>query len=107
MASGFSVKPSALQSGSQDMAGLQGTCAGIADDIYNALTALAGSAGHAGLTAALTDAAGQGSQAFSGMVAAYGHNWQGLAGSGQLYSGTDIVVADKVAKVGSSPGRVK
>ena len=105
MARGFSVKPSRLQSGSQEMAGLQETSAGIADDVFSTLSAMAGVAGHPGLAAALHGAAGKGNQACSGMCEAYGHLWQGLAGSNQIYTGTDLVIAQKVSAVGSSTGR--
>jgi hypothetical protein len=104
VASGFSVKPSALGSGSQEMAGLQATSAGIADDLFSTLSAMAGSAGHPGLAAALQRAAGKGNQACSGMCEAYGHIWQGLAGSSQIYVGTDLVIAQKASAVGSSLG---
>jgi hypothetical protein len=104
VASGFSVKPSRLQSGSQEMASLQGTSAGIADDVFSTLSAMAGAAGHPGLAAALQGAAGTGNQACSGMCEAYGHLWQGLAGSSQIYAGTDLVIAQKVSDVGSSTG---
>jgi hypothetical protein len=60
-----SVTPFVLQVGGQDVASLQGTCQAIAEDVAGALTAMAGSAGHQGLSAALTKAAGQGNRTFT------------------------------------------
>jgi uncharacterized protein YukE len=104
VASGLSVKPDLLQSGSQEMAGLQGTSAGLADDFFGTLTSMAGAAGHPGLAAALHGAAAKGNQACSGMCDAYGHLWQGLAGASQVYAGTDLVIAQKAAAVTSPLG---
>jgi uncharacterized protein YukE len=89
MSQGFSVTPFVLQVGSQDVGGLQNTCQTIAEDVAGTLTAMAGSAGHAGLSAALSKAAGQGNRAFTTMWAAYGHASQGLATSAQNYIDAD------------------
>ena len=60
MGQGFTVTPFVLEAGGQDMFGLQQPCQAIARDVAKALTGMAGAAGHPGLSAALTDAAGQG-----------------------------------------------
>jgi uncharacterized protein YukE len=85
MSQGFTVTPFVLQAGSQDVAGLQDTCQAIAQDVAGTLTAMAGSASHQGLSAALTRAAGQSGRSFTTMWAAYGHTSQGLAASAQNY----------------------
>ncbi len=69
MSQGFTVTPFVLQVGSQDVAGLQDTCQAIADNVAGTLAAMAGSASHQGLCAALTRAAGQGNRAFTTMWA--------------------------------------
>jgi uncharacterized protein YukE len=89
MSQGFTVTPFVLQVGSQDVADLQDTCQAIADNVAGTLTAMAGSASHQGLCAALTRAAGQGNRAFTTMWAAYGHTSQGLAASAQNYLDAD------------------
>jgi hypothetical protein len=86
---GFTVKPSALQSGSEGATGLQEYCLAVAQDAVETLGAMAGSAGHADLASALTDAAGRGDKAFTGMVAAYGHCSQSLAASAQTYTSAE------------------
>jgi hypothetical protein len=93
---GFSVRPGQLLAGSQNVAALQGRCQLIADYVVETLTAMAGSAGHAGLASALTGAAGRGDRAFTGMCAAYGHASNGLAASGQNYAGADQAAAGAV-----------
>lgn len=85
MSQGFTVTPFVLRVGSQDVAGLQGTCQAIAEDVAGTLAAMAGSAGHQGLSASLTRAAGQGGRSFTTMWAAYGHTSHGLAASAQNY----------------------
>ena len=97
MSQGFSVTPFVLQVGGQDVASLQGTCQAIAEDVADALTAMADSAGHQGLSAALTKAAGQGTRTFTTIWAAYGHTGQGLARPGS--SGTTTKHAQPVLKV--------
>ena len=89
------VTPLVLQTGSQDVAGLQQTCRAIAEDVVSSLTSMAGAAGHPGLSSALTGAAGHGSHAYTTMWAAYGHASQGLAGSAQVYFSADDTVASK------------
>ena len=96
MSQGFSVTPFVLQSGSQDVASLQSTCQAIAADVAGTLTAMAGSAGHQGLSAALTRAAGQGDRSFTTMWAAYGHTSQGLASSAQNYLDADQSVVSNL-----------
>jgi len=96
MSQGFSVTPFVLQVGGQDVASLQGTCQAIAEDVAGALTAMAGSAGHQGLSAALTRAAGQGNRTFTTIWAAYGHTSQGLAASAQNYLDADQAVINNL-----------
>jgi uncharacterized protein YukE len=96
MSQGFSVTPFVLQVGSQDVASLQDTCQAIAQDVAGTLTAMADSAGHQGLSAALTRAAGQGNRAFTTMWAAYGHTSQGLASSAQNYLNADQSVVSSL-----------
>jgi uncharacterized protein YukE len=96
MSQGFSVEPFVLQVGSQDVGGLQNTCQDIAEDVADALTAMADSAGHQGLSAALTEAAGEGNRAFTMMREAYGHASQGLATSAQNYLDADQRVIDSL-----------
>jgi uncharacterized protein YukE len=96
MSQGFSVTPFVLQVGSQDVASLQDTCQAIAQDVAGTLTAMADSAGHQGLSAALTRAAGQGNRAFTTMWAAYGHTSQGLASSAQNYLDADQSVVSSL-----------
>jgi uncharacterized protein YukE len=99
MGAGFSVTPSALQAGSQDVASLQGRCMAVGQDAVGALTAMAGTAGHPGLESALTGAAGRGNKAFTGMWAAYGHCSQGLATSAQTYSSNESALANRIGTV--------
>jgi hypothetical protein len=96
MSQGFSVTPFVLQTGSEDVASLQSTCQAIAADVAGTLTAMAGSAGHQGLSAALTRAAGQGDRSFTTMWAAYGHTSQGLASSAQNYLDADQSVVSNL-----------
>ena len=106
MSQGFSVTPFVLQMGSQDVAGLQDTCQAIADDVARTLTAMAGSAGHQGLSAALTRAAGQGDRSFTTMWAAYGHNSQGLAASAQNYLDADQKIISNLGLFLGDRGRI-
>jgi uncharacterized protein YukE len=96
MSQGFSVTPFVLQVGGQDVAGLQDTCQAIAQDVAGALTAMAGSAGHQGLSEALTRAAGQGNRTLTTIWAAYGHTSQGLAASAQNYLDADQSVVSNL-----------
>jgi hypothetical protein len=96
---GFSVRPSGLSAGSQDMGALQRRCQLIAEYVVATLSSMAGSAGHAGLASALQGAAGRGDQAYTGMWAAYGHASQGLAASATTYSGTARAIATQLRAV--------
>jgi hypothetical protein len=96
MSQGFTVTPFVLQVGSQDVAGLQNTCQAIAEDVAGTLSAMAGSASHQGLSAALTKAAAQGDRSFTTMWAAYGHTSQGLAASAQNYLDADQKVVSNL-----------
>lgn len=100
MGQGFTVKASVLQSRSQDASGLQEYCQAVAVDAVETLAGMASSAGHPGLTSALTDAAGRGNKAFSGMLAAYGHAAKGLAASGQTYANADQANAARAKGIG-------
>jgi hypothetical protein len=96
MGAGFSVTPPALQAGSENVAGLQSRCLAVGEDAVQALTAMAGAAGHPGLESALSGAAGRGNSAFTGMWAAYGHCSQGLAGSAQTYASNENALANRI-----------
>jgi hypothetical protein len=61
---GFSVSPSKLQAGSQEVSRLQERNLIIAEDVIGALGGMTGSAGHAGLVSALSGAEGQGVRTF-------------------------------------------
>jgi hypothetical protein len=89
MSQGFSVRPSGLQAGSQEVADLQSRCQVIAQSVVMTLKAMASSAGHVGLATAFDDAAGKGDRAYTGAWAAYGHTSQGLSASAKNYSGTE------------------
>jgi hypothetical protein len=100
MSQGFTVKTSGLDTGSQDMAGLQERCQLIAEYAMATLTAMAGSAGHAGLASALNGASGKSRRWYTGAWAAYGHASQSLSASSKTYSGADQGVANQVSSVG-------
>jgi uncharacterized protein YukE len=97
MSQGFTVTPFVLQTGSQDVAGLQETCQAIAEDVAGTLSAMAGSAGHEGLSAALTGASGRGNRAFTTMWAALGHTSQSLATSAQNYLNADQKIVSNLS----------
>jgi hypothetical protein len=84
------------------MSGLQQTCQKIAQDVVDALTDMAGAAGHAGLRGALTGAAGRGSNAYTAMSAALGHTSDGLASSAQTYLSADQKSASQASAVARS-----
>jgi hypothetical protein len=89
MGQGFTVKGSVLQAKSEAATSLQEYCQAVTLDAVGALRAMAGSAGHSGLTSALTEAAPCGDKAFTGMLAAYVHVAEGLATSGQRYANAE------------------
>jgi hypothetical protein len=95
---GFSVNAAKLQAGSAQVSDLQGRCEVIAGDATDTLAAMAGSAGHPSLAAALTGAAGQGMVTFWGIGSAYQHVTDGLAASAETYSSTE---RDLAAKAGT------
>jgi len=101
MGQGFTVKPSVLQSNGQGATDLQEYCQAVAVDAVETLAGMASSAGHPGLASALTEAAGRGDKAFSGMLAAYGHAATGLAASGQTYANADQANAARTKGVTS------
>ena len=96
MSQGFTVRPSGLQAGSQDVAAMQSRCQGIAQYIVMTLQAMAGAAGHAGLAAAFSDAAGKGGRGYTGAWAAYGHASQGLAASAKNYLHAEQAVISQI-----------
>jgi hypothetical protein len=102
---GFSVRPSGLSAGSHDIGELQGRCQLIAQYVVATLTSMSGSAGHAGLAAALKDAAGRGDTAYTGMWAAYGHTSHSLAASANTYSSADQAIADQIRALIRGGGR--
>jgi hypothetical protein len=104
---GFTVKPSGLDAGSQDMSGLQARCQLIAEYAMATLTAMAGSAGHAGLASALDGATGKSRRWYTGAWAAYGHASQGLATSSKTYASADQGVANQATAVGGWLGRLR
>jgi hypothetical protein len=99
MSQGFTVRPSGLQAGSQDVAALQSRCQGIAQYIVMTLQAMAGASGHTGLAAAFSDAAGKGDRAYTGAWAAYGHASQGLAASAKNYSDVEQAIIGQIPTV--------
>ncbi|HUA27745.1 MAG TPA: hypothetical protein VMC03_02585 [Streptosporangiaceae bacterium] len=96
MGAGFSVRPSGLSAGGQDMGDLQARCQLIAQYVVATLTSMSGSAGHAGLAAALKGAAGRTDTVYTGMWAAYGHTSQSLAASADTYSSADQAIANQI-----------
>jgi tetrahydromethanopterin S-methyltransferase subunit H len=90
---GFSVRASKLQAGSQDVAELQGIWQVLADNAVTAMGAMAGAAGHAGLTSALSEAAGKGNKSFTGLWAAYGHVSSSLTSCAVTYTKADQAAA--------------
>lgn len=89
MGQGFSVVPSQLTAGSNDVAGLQEIWRGLAGNAIDALAAMAGSAGHPDLTSALNGAAGRGYKSFTGLSAAYGHVRSSLTSTAANYTHSD------------------
>ncbi len=99
MGQGFSVNAAKLGAGSEDVAGLQGSCESITGDAVDALAGMAGSAGHAGLASALTGAAGQGFKAFVEMAVAYRHVSDSLTASAETYAGTERAIAAQAGAI--------
>ena len=89
MAPGLSFDAKTLQAKSSEALSLQQYCLAVGMDSVEALASMASSAGHPGLTSALTDATGRGNKAFTGMIAAYGHAYQGLVGTAQILGETE------------------
>ena len=96
---GFSVNAAKLQAGSGQVSGLQDRCEVIAGDATDTLTGMAGSAGHAGLASALSDAAGRGIKVFLVLGAAYGHVSSGLSASATNYTKTDQGITGQVGLI--------
>jgi hypothetical protein len=86
---GFSVRASELQVGSQDVAGLQSSWQVLADNAVAAVGAMAGAVSHADVASALSEAAGEGGKAFTGLSAAYGHVCNGLTSCAANYTRAD------------------
>ena len=89
MGQGFSVNARKLADGSQDVSGLLGRCEAIAADAVQAIVAMGGTAGHAGLAAALDGAAEQGTKAFLDLGNAYRHVASGLTTTASTYTQTE------------------
>jgi hypothetical protein len=89
VAPGLSFNAEALQAKGSEALSLQQYCLAVAMDVVEAMASMAGSAGHPGLESALTDATGRGNKAFTGMIAAYGHAYQGLTGTAQILGETE------------------
>jgi hypothetical protein len=96
---GFSVNAVELNAGSGQVSGLQDRCEILSEDAADTLTAMAGSAGHADLASALSDAAGQGAKAFWGMGTAYGHVSSSLSASAANYTKTDEGIAGQARSI--------
>lgn len=89
MAPGLSFDAQTLQAKSKEALSLQQYALAVAMDAVESLASMASSAGHPDLVSALTDATGHGNRAFTGMIAAYGHAYQGLVGSAQSLGDTE------------------
>lgn len=89
MGQGFSVNARRLAEGSQDITSLLGRCEAIAADTVQAITGMGGAAGHAGLAAALSGAAEQGTKAFLDLGTAYRHVASGLTTTASTYTQTE------------------
>lgn len=89
MGEGFSVNARKLAEGSQDVTGLLGRCEAIAADAVQAIAGMAGAADHAGLVAALSGAAEQGTKAFLDLGSAYQHVASGLTSTASTYVQTE------------------
>ena len=89
MGQGFSVNARKLAEGSQDITGLLGRCEAIAADAVQAIAAMGGAAGHAGLASALRGAAEQGTKAFLDLGSAYRHVAGGLTAAAGTYTQTE------------------
>lgn len=100
---GFSVNASRLGAGSQDITGLLDRCEAVASDAMQAITAMGGATGHAGLAAALNGAAEQGARTFLDLGGAYRHVATGLAATAGTYARTeqDLVTRSEQVTRGS------
>ena len=98
MGQGFSVNAAKLHSGSQQVTDLQNRCELIAQDAVDTLASLAAAAGNADLASALHTSAWQGTSAYSGMAAVYGHVSSSLAASAANYGNAERAIT---AKAGS------
>ena len=78
-----------LADGSQDVTGLLGRCEAIAADAVQAIAAMGGAAGHAGLASALGGAAEQGTKTFLDLGSAYRHVASGLTAAASTYAQTE------------------
>lgn len=99
MGQGFSVNALRLGEGSQDITGLLNRCEAIAADAMQAMTAMGGVAGHAGLTSALDGSAELGAKAFLDLGAAYRHVATGLATSADTYTQTEQELARRSEQI--------
>ena len=99
MGQGFSVNPSKLRAGSQDVTGLHGRCESIAGDAVDALAGMAGAAGHAGLASAMSGATGQGFRAFVEMGVVYRHVSDSLTASAETYASTERNLAARAGAI--------
>lgn len=103
MGQGFSVSPSKLQAGSQEVSRLQERSLIIAEDAIGALGGMTGSAGHAGLVSALGGAEGQGVRTFWALGVAYQHVSAGLAASAETYAGTERGIGAQFGTIFGKP----
>jgi hypothetical protein len=101
MAPDLSFNADTLQAKGEDAISLEQYCQAVGVTVVEALSGMAGAVGHPGLASALTDGAGQGDKAFSGMTAAYGHAYSGLVGTAQTLGGADQGIAGTVKGIGN------
>lgn len=102
MGQGFSVAASKLAAGSEDITALLGRCEAIASDAVTALGAMAGAAGHAGLSSALTGAGDQGAKTFLDASAAYQHVSGNLSASATTYATTEQNLTEAIGAIGGA-----
>ena len=107
MASGFTVRPGVLESGSGQVSGLQDRCEQVAAVVAAVLDELAGAAGDPGVQAAAESVARAAARRFLDAAAGYQHTAGNLMAAAQGYRHAEAAAASRADAAGALPGPMR
>jgi hypothetical protein len=107
VASGFTVRPGVLESGSGKVSGLQDQCEQVATVVAAVLDELAGAAGDRGVRAAAEGVARAAARRFLDAAAGYRHTAGNLRQAAQGYRQAEAAATARAHAAGTLPARMR